>query len=105
MEEKFGPYRKFPQTLLMTTHIYQMRSDCGLKREVMVVSVKVVCKLSSTAGCDKLMMRAPREMIMMIRVCRRINRMNLISGQSVPIPRHSQTRAKNTGLVTLETNY
>jgi len=50
-----------------------MRSDCALKREVMVVSVKVVCKLSSTAGCDKLMMRAPREMIMMIRVCRRIN--------------------------------
>jgi len=27
----------------------------------------------------------------------------LISGQSLPIPRHSQTRAKNAGLVTLET--
>ena len=26
-----------------------------------------------------------------------------ISGQSVPIPRHSQTRVKNAGLVTLET--
>ena len=27
------------------------------------------------------------------------------TGQSVPIPRHYQTRAKNAGLVTLETYY
>ena len=34
-------------------------------------------------------------------ICENVGK--IITGHSVPIPRHSQTRAKNVGLVTLET--
>ena len=46
----------------------------------------------------------PLNPLPVIRICQAlIPTQNLKAGQSVPIPRHSQTRAQNAGLVTLET--